>query len=75
MCNKINFKISIISRKPNINVKLEHKMPILLDEYYALKLTIVNNEENSIGNIWFVFEKNETSLVVIFLKSFMSFLA
>lgn len=36
-------------------------MPILVDEYYAIKLTIENNEENYIGNIWFVFEKIETS--------------
>ena len=33
-------------------------MPIFVDEYYAIKLTIENNEENSIENIWFVFWKN-----------------
>jgi hypothetical protein len=43
-------------------------MPILVDEYYAIKLTIENNEENSIGNIWFVFEKIEISLFFNFLS-------
>jgi len=45
-----NFK-SIISRKAKIELKLEHKMPIFIDEYYAIKLTIENREDNTIDNL------------------------
>ena len=55
-----------MARKSKIKVKLEHKMPIFVDEYYAIKLTIENNEENSIENIWFVFWKNS----IIFTMKF-----
>jgi hypothetical protein len=30
---------------------LEHKGPILVDEFYAIKLTVVNQEENAIENV------------------------
>lgn len=40
-----------MAKKSNIELKLEHKMPIFVDEYYAIKLTIENKEENAIENI------------------------
>ena len=40
-----------MSRKANVELKLEHKMPIFIEEYYAIKLTIENLEENTIENI------------------------
>lgn len=42
---------SIISRKAKIELKLEHKIPIFVDEYYAIKITIENKEENAIDNL------------------------
>lgn len=42
---------SIVARKSNIELKLEHRMPIFVDEYYAMKLTIDNLEENTIEDL------------------------
>ena len=42
---------SIVARKSNIELKLEHRMPIFVDEFYAIKLTIDNLEENPIENL------------------------
>ncbi len=42
---------SIVTRKSNIELKLEHKMPIFVDEYYAVRLSIENLEENPIENV------------------------
>ena len=42
---------SLVSRKAYIEIKLEHKTPILIDELYVVKLTIENKEENLIKNL------------------------
>jgi len=42
---------SIVTRKSNIELKLEHNMPIFVDEYYAVRLTINNLEDNPIENL------------------------
>ena len=42
---------SIVAKKSNIEIKLEHKMPIFVDEYYAIKLTIENKEDSAIENL------------------------
>lgn len=40
-----------MAKKSNIELNLEHKMPIFVDEYYAIKLTIENKEESAIENL------------------------
>ena len=40
-----------MSRKAKIELKLEHRMPIFVDEYYAIRLTIENREETKIDNL------------------------
>ena len=53
-------------RKSNIDLKLEHKMPIFVDEYYAIKITIDNKEDSSIENIRFSFYWPDISLRIFF---------
>ena len=42
---------SIVAKKSNVELKLSHKMPIFVDEYYAIKLIIDNKEESAIENL------------------------
>jgi hypothetical protein len=42
---------NILSRQPNIQLKLEHSMPIFVDEYYAIRVAIENKEDSPIENI------------------------
>lgn len=47
----INPAARIISKKSKIELKLEHKLPIFVDEFYAVKLTIDNQEDKVIEDL------------------------
>ncbi|CAF0724301.1 unnamed protein product [Brachionus calyciflorus] len=51
--NEINISpsTSIVSRKSKIELVLEHKQPVIVNECYPIKLTIVNKEETTIENL------------------------
>ena len=42
---------SIVNRKAKIEINLDHKQPIIVNEYYQVKVTILNNEESVIENL------------------------
>ncbi len=42
---------SLVSRKANIDIQLVHKAPILIDELYAIEVTIVNKEVNTMKSL------------------------
>ncbi|XP_071790310.1 trafficking protein particle complex subunit 11-like [Asterias amurensis] len=44
----IQQSISILPRPAHISIKLEHQPPCLVNEYYCIKLTVTNNEEEPI---------------------------
>lgn len=46
-----NIFCSIVARKSNIELKLEHNTPIFVDEYYPIRLTVENKEEKVIENL------------------------
>ncbi len=48
---KILNKTKFITRMANIDIKLDHEMPVLVNEYYKIKVTIINNESFKINDI------------------------
>jgi hypothetical protein len=48
---KILNQTTLITRDANIDIQLEHVAPVLINEYYPVKLRIKNREEFPIGNL------------------------
>lgn len=54
-----------MAKKSNVELKLSHKMPIFVDEYYAIKLTIDNKEDSAIENLRLEIKKLTSFSVLI----------
>ena len=52
---KILNQTTLITRDALVDIKLEHDEPILIKEFYPIRLKIVNKEEFSINNLKYLF--------------------
>lgn len=48
---KILNQTSLITRDANIDLQVTHEQPILINEFYPIKLKLTNKEEFSIDNL------------------------